>query len=531
LIKTSRLFIAILVAIGLGACSSAGGTGTFAPGARDAAMHQRSESTLILRIRIPKHKKTQRGARYISAATKGLLMTFTGASTVAQAVNLTPADPRCAGSPVVCAFSIDLAPGAYTASVTTYDEAPVNGAIPAGAKLLSTDAGVPVSATPGTANLLRLTLDGVPASIVLPGLAPADAGSGFFNKAFSVSVLDADGFTIVGTYTTPITLSNSDATGITEVTTSGSDNPPARTLLSSADTPALSYSGQAVNAATITASAGSIHGSFLFEVFLPLYVADTSNMAVKEIPIGCTYATCIITIGGGFSTPTAVTSDASGNVYVSDYGHNAVKKIPAGCYDSTCVLTIGGGFSLPYGIAIDHAGEVFVADFGNNAVKKIPPGCTSATCVVVAGGGFHNARGVTVSPSGTVFVADTNDNLIKSMATNCTNAQCVSTRSTGTALQAPTSIALDGANNVYVAEPTSNIVREVPAGCNVATCVVTIGGGFSSPYGVTADWQGDVFVADTGNNATKSIPPGCIQSVCVNTFGGGFSGPYDIGIF
>ena len=218
-----RVLLAILVAASLGACSSTGGVAPFASGAQDAATNRTAKSELVLRVRVPRRKKTHRGAHYISAGTKALTMSFTGPQTLTQVVNLTPADPRCSGSPLICTVTIHLIPGSYTAAVRTYDQAPVNGAIPLGAKLLSTAAGIRVVKT-GTVNRLALTLDGVPGSIVVESFAPADAGSGFLNKSFGVTVLDADGYMIVGTYSTPVVLSNSDTTGATAVTTTGSEH-------------------------------------------------------------------------------------------------------------------------------------------------------------------------------------------------------------------------------------------------------------------------------------------------------------------
>ena len=89
-------------------------------------------------------------------------MSFTGRRAITQVVNLTPADPRCSGSPLVCTNTIDLAAGSYSVSVNAYDEAPVDGAIPAGAKVLSTAAGIHFAVKRGVTNMLGLTLDGVP---------------------------------------------------------------------------------------------------------------------------------------------------------------------------------------------------------------------------------------------------------------------------------------------------------------------------------------------------------------------------------
>ena len=529
--RSIRVLLAILVSAVLAACSNAGSVATFPPAANDASGNRMAQSELVLRVRVPKRKQTHRGARYISPATKALTLSFTGPQTLKQVVNLTPADPRCSGSPLLCRIAIDLAAGAYTVAVSAYNQAPVGGAIPPGAAVLSTVAGMRVVVKRGALNQLALTLDGVPGSLSVASFAPADAGSGFLNGIFSVTVKDGDGYTIVGTYSTPVVLSDSDLTGATEVTTSGSDHPPAHTLLSSTDTAALSYSGQPIVPAKITATAGGASSSSVLEVFLPIYIADTGNSAIKEIPIGCGDPSCVITIGGGFDVPRGVAADGFGNVYVADFGNNAIKIIPPGCYAASCVATLGGGFSEPWGIAVDHSGNVFVADFGNEAVKKIPPGCTSAACVVVLGGGFDFPGGVAVDQSGLVIVADTLHNAIKTMSASCVSSSCVTTRNTGSAIQGPTSVAVDGANNLYVAEPVSSQIAEMPAGCNAGSCVVTIGGGFNFPYGVTADWQSDVFVADTANNATKLIPPGCTAAVCVTTFNSGFNSPFGIAIF
>ena len=37
-------------------------------------------------------------------------------------------------------------------------------------------------------------------------------------------------------------------------------------------------------------------------------------------------------------------------------------------------MTLGSGFSLPTGVAVDNSGNVFVADYNNNALKEIPAG-------------------------------------------------------------------------------------------------------------------------------------------------------------
>jgi len=112
-------------------------------------------------------------------------------------------------------------------------------------------------------------------------------------------------------------------------------------------------------------------------------------------------------IGSGFSGPIGIAVDAQGNVYVGDSGNNAVKEIPVG---SNTPAAIGSGFSKPYGVAVDASGNVFVDDYGNNAVKEIPAGSTTP---VVIGSGFSTPEGVAADGAGNVYVADHGNNAIK----------------------------------------------------------------------------------------------------------------------
>ncbi|MGA7524589.1 MAG: SBBP repeat-containing protein [Acidobacteriaceae bacterium] len=227
-----------------------------------------------------------------------------------------------------------------------------------------------------------------------------------------------------------------------------------------------------------------------------IYVADTDNSAVKEMPSGCASSNCVTTLGGGFSYPWGVAVDGSGNIFVGDTDSSAVKEMPAGCASSSCVTSLGGGFVDPSGLAVDKYGNVYVADSENSAVKEVPPGCASYTCVTTLGGGFLDPIGVAVDGSGNVYVADTDNNAVKVMPAGCTSDTCVTTLGGG--FVSPYGVAVDGSGNVYVADTYNKAVKEMPPGCASASCVTTLGGGFSYTNGVAPDGSGDVYVAEDG---------------------------------
>jgi sugar lactone lactonase YvrE len=237
-----------------------------------------------------------------------------------------------------------------------------------------------------------------------------------------------------------------------------------------------------------------------------LYVADSANSAVKEMPAGCASSSCVTTLGGGFNSPQSVAVDGSGNVYVADFGNNAVKEMPAGCASSSCVTTLGGGFSYPSGVAVDGSGNVYVADISKSA-KEMPAGCASSSCVTKLGGGFSGLFGVAVDGSGNVYISDFGVSAVAEIPAGCTSSSCVTDLGGGAfnSFNSPQGVAVDGSGNVYVADSGNNEVYEMPAGCVSSNCVTTLGSGFSGPYGVALDGSGNVYVADSGNNAVKEL--------------------------
>jgi streptogramin lyase len=257
-----------------------------------------------------------------------------------------------------------------------------------------------------------------------------------------------------------------------------------------------------------------------------VYVADSDNNAVKEMPAGCASSSCVTTLVGGFSFPEGVAVDKSGNVYVGVSEANAVKEIPAGCASSSCVTTLGGGFSNPSFVAVDGAGNVYVADSYNNAVKEMPPGCASSSCVTTLGGGFNGPAGVAVDGSGNVYVGDTLNDLVKEMPPGCTSANYTNNLCTITTLgggfSGPRGVTVDGSGNVYVADWLNNAVKEMPPGCASSSCVTTLGGGFGYPESTAVDGSGNVYVADSANYAVYEIMP---HGVSFGTVAVGTSGP------
>ena len=238
-----------------------------------------------------------------------------------------------------------------------------------------------------------------------------------------------------------------------------------------------------------------------------VFVADSNHNAVKEIVApGYTMVNTLAVVNGNFNWPSGVAVDGGGNVFVADKSNSVVKEIvAAGGY--TTVKTLGSGsFFAVSGVAVDGSGNVFVADTGQNAVKEIvaADGYTTVNTLAVANGNFNTLTGVAVDGSGNVFVADANNNAVKEIVA-AGGYTTVNTLAAGNGnFNWPFGVAVDGSGNVFVADSRDNAVKEIVAAGGYTT-VNTLGSGFNQPFGVAVDGSGNVFVADYGNSTVKKL--------------------------
>src|SRR5579862_9159769 len=244
--------------------------------ARDSPPYEatRVRTSVTLRVSIP--RKRSHRARFVSPATQSIAITVTpsGGGTARKFdFNLTPAtDPNCTASPIVCTLNLPLRTGTYVASVSTYDGL-LSGGNPTGNEL-SANQSVPLTVKTGTANALKVTLGGIPASVAF--IAQTNASfSGDVTNGFTLSKcatpqkasvygVDADGNFIFGAGSPSVSLASDDAADLAIATPAPSS--PNKFVLSRPRIPNYYTAVHLTAKATPAAASGAASASALVKV-------------------------------------------------------------------------------------------------------------------------------------------------------------------------------------------------------------------------------------------------------------------------
>jgi hypothetical protein len=186
--------------------------------------------------------------------------------------------------------------------------------------------------------------------------------------------------------------------------------------------------------------------------------------------------------------------DGSGNVYVADPDNARVVKIPTpaeadlvvnpevfGNTTTTTTVTVGSGFTAPSAVAVDPSGDVFVADGTSLYEISVFPFSAQTTITNSLPG---TVTGLAVDASGSVIAAIDKQGLyrIPNFVTNGVAALSVNSASlidTSFSLISPSS-------------SSSPLFCGGPGACSITTNVTT-------PGGVALDQQGNIYVTDTTN--------------------------------
>jgi uncharacterized protein (TIGR03437 family) len=238
-----------------------------------------------------------------------------------------------------------------------------------------------------------------------------------------------------------------------------------------------------------------------------LYVADRSNVRIREVAANGIVTTVAGTGKQGFSgdgglateatlnTPTSVLVDPSGNLYFTDSSNQRIRRVGTDGIITTVAgngvngfsgdggLAINAAMSFPLGLALDQSGNLYFTDGNNNRVRMITPAGIISTFAGNGAGTFAGDGGQATSAS----------------------------------INIPSDVTIDSSGNMYIADSGNNRIRKVDPSGIITTIAGTADNGFSGdgglataaelnfPAGVITDSAGDVYMTDRVNSRVRMI--------------------------
>ncbi|MGO8935144.1 MAG: Ig-like domain repeat protein [Terracidiphilus sp.] len=185
-----------------------------------------------------------------------------------------------------------------------------------------------------------------------------------------------------------------------------------------------------------------------------LYIGDSGNIYLIPF-VGGALATAQQTkIASGLGTGNLnLATDTQGNLFVADEAKKQVVEIPNPSEEVFAQnypqITLGSGFTGPSAIATDNSGNIWVADGTSLWEITVPWGNSTK----VASGLQSPVTGLAVDPSGSIFVAEANGLVWIPYSTTTgalnVNSEILLTSGLGSGPSVAWGVALDGTQNAY----------------------------------------------------------------------------------
>ncbi len=512
--QRQRLRLALIInVLALAACSGGGSSsGNVAPPVSAPLTKTGLELTVV--VPAPRVAAGRLRPTYVSPSTQSLSVAVkAGATTVLQqTVGLTvasnPANCAVSAGATTCSVLLGLAAGSYAGTFVTYAGPVVSGT--ATGAVLSSGQSIPMVAIAGQTNAIAITLDGVPASIVV---APASGST--------ITGTQTGGF-VVGYTPAPLTLEALDAAsniilGVGAPTfTAGTTGSNFSVTQPQAGTPnQVLLAAFAAGSSTLTVTAAPADGGFSctssgvvcsasIAISTPphkLFVAGFNGFAAYTSPDDITW-TLMGSSTGTVSDPEGVAYAPNGDAIVLDAGSPpfpppgspASISIFAPPYSGAPVQNTNVG--LPTAAAMTASGNLLFQDSGN--LEELAAPYTASPTTTATG---VNANGIVVDSYGNAVVSETYPS-----ATTLSFAQPSFSTPTTLATGIGGWIAVSPAGTVAVGTlptPYEFAVFAVPYG---APTLISLGG--SQPDGgVTFDSNGNLWAQLNDTSLRKYSAP------------------------
>jgi hypothetical protein len=124
-------------------------------------------------------------------------------------------------------------------------------------------------------------------------------------------------------------------------------------------------------------------------------IAPLASVLAISTPV---QAATLTTFASGFSNPTGIAFDRSGNLFVAN-NSSSITKVSGGTQS-----TFATGLNNPSDLAFSPSGNLYVADTFNNRIKGFSP---AGSLIFNTNSFLNQPRGLAFDPSGNLFVTNT----------------------------------------------------------------------------------------------------------------------------
>jgi sugar lactone lactonase YvrE len=273
--------------------------------------------------------------------------------------------------------------------------------------------------------------------------------------------------------------------------------------------------------------------------FSPLWIAILLVLQTHLLPAQTTVSATTVPL----ILPSAIVYDPQGNLYVAETGNHVIRKIDTLSQITTIAGTGTQGFSgdngpataaqldSPQGLALDAANNLYIADTHNHRIRKLT--ASTQTITTIAGTSIPNFSGdsgpatsaqlnlptsLALDSTGNLYFADSANHRIRRIAASTQTITTIAGSgtqgfsgdngpATAAAIDSPTGLALDAANNLYLTDTHNHRIRRIDATTQTITTIAGDGtlSALALPKGLSVDSSGNLYLADSANHRIRRI--------------------------
>jgi large repetitive protein len=204
----------------------------------------------------------------------------------------------------------------------------------------------------------------------------------------------------------------------------------------------------------------------------------SSGNAVYTVALSSTppyVPTALVISNVTLSTPTGLAVDLIGDLYIADSTNNKIYQLPPGATTATTLTFTGPGASLsgPTGLAVASpstiypSSNLYIADTGNKRILENSLGSTATTDVSPTSITLSKPTGVAVDAAGTLYIADTGNKQIVEATVPGDQFVLTTNNVPAFTLDAPAGVLVEGNGDLVVSDTTLGLVTFVRTTANV----------------------------------------------------------------